>query len=159
MNIIYRKTKLADIELLVKLRLDFIKDEGIEMTSDETDSFIITCRNYFEKAIENKSFIAIVAENNGKAISTAFMTLSERPPRKPFIPCLSGTIYNVFTHEKYRRQGVATNILKLIIEEARNNGAEFIDLLATQDGKSVYEKLGFWSIDMTSMRKELGCEK
>ena len=156
MNITYRKATSVDIELLIKLRLDFIKDEGIELTSDETDNFIITCKNYFTKAIENKSFIAVVAKNNGETISTAFMTLSERPPRKPFIPCLGGTIYNVFTYDKYRRQGVATNILKLIIEEAKNNGAGFIDLIATQDGKSVYEKLGFWSIDMTSMRKELG---
>ena len=156
MNITYRKTTLADIELLVKLRLDFIKDEGIGLTSDETDSFIITCRNYFAKAIENKSFIAFVAENNGETISAAFMTLSERPPRKPFIPCLGGTIYNVFTYGQYRRQGIATNVLELIIEEAKNNGAGFIDLLATQNGKSVYEKLGFWSINLTSMRKELG---
>lgn len=156
MNITYRKMTLADIELLVKLRLDFIKDEGVEMTSDETDSFIITCRNYFERAIKNNSFVAFIAENNGETISTAFMTLSERPPRKPFIPCLGGTIYNVFTYGKYRRQGIATNVLKLIIEEAKNNGVGFIDLLATQDGKAVYEKLGFWSIDMTSMRKELG---
>ena len=159
MSITYRNTTLADIELLVKLRIDFIKDEGIELSSVETDNFIMTCRNYFEKAIENKSFIAVVAENNGEVISTAFMTLSERPPRKPFMPCLGGTIYNVFTYNQYRRQGIATNVLKLIIEEAKNNGAGFIDLLATGDGKSVYEKLGFWSIDMTSMRKELGYEK
>ena len=131
MNITYRNTTLADIKLLVKLRLDFIKDEGIEMALDETDNFIMTCRNYFEKAIENRSFIAVVAENNGEAISTVFMTLSERPPRKPFISCLGGTIYNVFTYDQYRRKGIATNVLKLIIEDAKNNGVGFIDLLAT----------------------------
>lgn len=155
MNITYRKATLADIKLLVKLRLDFTKDEGVEKTSDETDVFIIRLKEYFEKAIKNKSFIAFIAENHGGAISTAFMTLSERPPRKAFMPCLGGTIYNVFTYDKYRRQGIATNMLNLLLEEAKCNGAGFIDLLATQDGKPVYEKLGFWSIDMTSMRKEL----
>ena len=155
MSITYRKTTSDDVELLVELRLDFIKDEGIEMTSDETDNFIITCKRYFEKAIKDNSFIAFVAEKNGEAISAAFMALSERPPRKPFVPCLGGTIHNVFTYEKYRRQGIATNVLKLIIEEAKNTGAGFIDLLATEDGKSVYEKLGFLSINITYMRKEL----
>ena len=156
MKITYRKTALLDIELLVKLRLDFMKDEGVEMTMDETNSFIMKCRSYFEKAIKSNSFIAVIAEMDGEVISTAFMVLSERPPRKAFMPYLGGTIYNVFTYEKYRRQGIATNVLKMLLEEAKSNGAGFIDLLATGEGKFVYEKLGFWSIDMTTMRKELG---
>ena len=155
MNITYRKATLLDIELLIKLRLDFTNDEGVDMTSDEMDDFVLKLREYFEKSIKNKSFIAFIAEKDGEAISTAFMSLSERPPRKAFIPCLGGTIHNVLTYEKYRRQGIATNVLKLILEEAKNNGAGFIDLMATGDGKPVYEKLGFWSIDMSSMRKEL----
>lgn len=37
MNITYGKTTLTDIELPVKFRLDFAKDEGVEMTSDESN--------------------------------------------------------------------------------------------------------------------------
>lgn len=41
MNITYRKATLLDIELLIKLRLDFTNDEGVDMTSDEMDDFVL----------------------------------------------------------------------------------------------------------------------
>jgi len=155
LNVTYRKAAAADAHLLTRLRLDILKDEGVEMSAEEADGFCSASESYFIKAIQNNSFIAFIAEFNGEAVSTAFMTLSERPPRKPQVPSLYGRIHSVFTYASYRGMGLATRVLTLMIEEAKNRGAGNIDLLATKDGESVYKKLGFFPINLTSMRLEL----
>ncbi|MCL2518079.1 MAG: GNAT family N-acetyltransferase [Oscillospiraceae bacterium] len=153
MNI--RKLTIDDLDLLIKLRIDFLLDEKIEFTSQEIEDIKIKCKEYFISAFNTNNFIAFVAEIDGEAISTAFMSFSERPPRKAFLPYRYGTIYNVLTYEPHRRKGIATKVLIALLGEAKAMGISIVDLLATEDGKKLYEKLDFWSINYTPMRTEL----
>lgn len=105
--------------------------------------------------MKSNRFLAFVAESDNETLSTAFLTISERPPRKPFMPFLVGTIYNVLTYEKHRRKGIATKVLTALLDEAKSTGVCTVDLWATTDGEELYKKLGFWSINLTPMRKEI----
>lgn len=40
-------------------------------------------------------------------------------------------------------EGIANNILKLLVEDARSRGIHAISLEATQMGRPLYEKFGF----------------
>jgi GNAT superfamily N-acetyltransferase len=154
-QMIIRKLAIDDMDLLVQLRIDFLLDEKIEFTQHELEIIKTKCKDFFISAYKTDSFIAFVAEENGTVLSTAFMTLTERPPRKAFIPYRIGTVYNVLTYEHYRRKGIATKVLDALLDEAKLNGISTIDLWATTDGEKLYNNLGFWSINLTPMRKEL----
>ena len=52
-------------------------------------------------------------------------------------------IGNMFTLTDYRKQGIATKILSLLVEEAETLGCERILLNPTDMGKPVYGKYGF----------------
>ena len=52
-------------------------------------------------------------------------------------------ILNVYTHQDYRRQGIATRMMNMLVEECRRRSITEIDLDASPVGKPVYEKLGF----------------
>jgi GNAT superfamily N-acetyltransferase len=54
-----------------------------------------------------------------------------------------GTIVNVFTEPQWRRGGIASRLVKEIIAWSKNEGLDRLLLHASDDGRSVYERLGF----------------
>jgi len=152
---IIRKLTTDDLDLLIKLRLDFTLDEGVEFTGGELEDMKARCRDFFLSAMQSDTFVAFAAESNGEILSAAFLTISARPPRRAHQPYLAGTIYNVLTYESHRRKGIATQVLTALLEEAKSVGISSVDLWATEDRQKLYEKLGFYSISCTPMRKEL----
>ncbi len=52
-------------------------------------------------------------------------------------------IMNVYMRDEYRKQGIAGQMLNVILEEARERGVTYVDLDATDMGKRLYESLGF----------------
>ena len=52
-------------------------------------------------------------------------------------------IMNMYTNEKYRRQGIAYKTLDLLIQDAKSKGITMISLEATDMGRPLYEKYGF----------------
>ena len=146
-NINIRKADKSDIELLIQMRLDYLTEDGGKLTPDEENKTVEQLRGYFPKHVDNPDnpdFIAALGEVNGKIVATAFLVISERPanPRN-FITGKTASILNVFTYPEYRRQGIATKLLELLIDEAKKANVSFIELTATAMGKPVYEKLGF----------------
>ena len=141
---IIRKAVKSDIETLIKLRIDYLTEDGGELTADEKSKTVEKLHEYFSKHIESEDFFAALAEVDGKTAAVAFMVIQEKPinPRY-FITGKTAVLLNVLTYSEYRRQGIATKLLELLIEEAKREDASFIELSATSMGKSVYEKLGF----------------
>lgn len=52
-------------------------------------------------------------------------------------------IMNVYTRNNYRRQGIAFQMMKILIEEAEQKVVTEISLDATESGRPLYEKCGF----------------
>jgi len=48
-----------------------------------------------------------------------------------------------FSYPEYRKMGYATNTMNLLIDEAKKQDASYIELSASDLGKSLYKKLGF----------------
>ena len=142
-----RKATKEDIDILIKLRIAYLTEDGGNLTPDEESKTTKQLREYFLKHLDNPNssdFIAALAEVDGKIAATAFLIISERPVNPRYFPTgKMGMLINVLTYPEYRRQGIATKLLELLIEEAKNENASFIELSATPMGKSVYEKLGF----------------
>jgi len=75
-GILFRKADIADIPRLVELRLQQLQEEGAGPTIDL--STVLT--GYFEKNIQNGSFISWLAVYEGNIIATSGMTIIQRPP-------------------------------------------------------------------------------
>jgi len=149
-----RKATVADIDLLIKLRIDYLLEENKVQSLQDAEDIEKKLHDYFEKWIPNGNFIAFLAGDGGDIYSAAFLSIVERPPRTA-ASYLVGTVYNVFTYPPYRRKGIATKVMRVLLEEAKLLGVVSVDLLATEDGKPLYEKLGFQIADYTSMRIKL----
>ena len=143
MNVTYRKATSADIEILIKLRLDYLADDkGRNLTDSEAAAISAQLRDYIPREVGNK-FVAYLAEVDGAVVSTVYLAISEKPANTSFITGKTATVLNVFTYPEYRRGGIATHLLEMMIEDAKTMKISYIDLSASEAGKLLYEKLGF----------------
>jgi len=142
MDITYRKATPKDIDTLIKLRLDYLTTDRGNLSREETEAIVTQLKDYFPRQLNN-SFIAFFAEHNGETISTVYMVVSEIPANPSFITGKTATILNVFTYPDYRRKGIATKLLTMMIGEAKAMNISYLELSATASGKPLYEKLGF----------------
>ena len=74
-----RKMVKEDIDLLIKIRMDYLFAEKGVSSSEEVQDIRTKLEEYFTQHL-NKGFIAIIAENENEVLATAFMSIVERPP-------------------------------------------------------------------------------
>ena len=149
-----RQATIADRNILIQLRLDFLQAERGQLTDAEETSAREQMAAYFTRHL-GTDFVAFLADIDGRAVSTVFLVITERPASPMFATGRIGTLLNVFTYPEYRRQGISTDLLQQAIREARRLGVSSIELSATPDGKPVYEKLGFTEAKYPHMRLPL----
>jgi len=154
-KLIYRKLGNNDMDLFIKLRLDFINEFHKNIDETEKDKLKTSLKDYFERHINADDFIGLVCEYNGAVISAAYLIIGEWPANRTFINGKIATLLNVYTYPEYRKNGIAANLINKIIEEAKKQNISIINLLATQDGENVYKKLGFVETEDKSMRLKL----
>ncbi|MBU3113666.1 GNAT family N-acetyltransferase [Clostridium lacusfryxellense] len=150
-----RKTFKEDIDLLIKIRMEYLFAEKGVSSSEEVQDIRTKLEEYFTQHL-NKGFIAIIAENENEVVlATAFMSIVERPPLIAFSSYLVGTVYNVFTYPQYRGKGIATKVMTELLSESKLLGVAAVDLMSTEKGKPLYGTLGFRVSNYTSMNKFL----
>jgi len=153
MNI--RKLTLSDIDILIRLRMDYIAEDMGSPSESEKDAIISQLRAYFRKHIPEDTFFAFVAEQNGDVLASAFLAISEKPANPAFTTGRVGTLMNVLTYPAYRNTGIATQLIECVISEAKRLNVSLIELSSTGMGSHLYEKLGFEPSGYKTMRMKL----
>lgn len=139
----YRKASINDLDLLVKTRLEVLRaanglDSTVDLSKVEGESYL-----YYRNALENGCHTAyLVFDGNlfigagGISYYTVMPTFHNPSGKKAYI-------MNMYTKSDYRRKGIATKMLDLLIQDANEHGVTVISLEATDMGRKLYEKYGF----------------
>ena len=135
-----RKAVSEDIPKIFDNRIRFVSDFSKSELSAE---FIENTLNYLKENIGRDDFLAWLAFDNDEIKSIVVMSIYKVLPTVTNISGKHGLILNVWTHEDYRRQGLAYMLLKNIISQAKTKGVDRVSLKATDMGRLVYEKIGF----------------
>ena len=130
-----REITLDDIDLLVRLRFDFINMIGVELSDEQEAALKKQLNEYYRKHISLGDFVAFLAVGEEEVMAAAFMVINERPAGGAFITGITGTLLNVITYPAYRKKGYATLLIEALIQRARELNVTAIDLNATQMGK------------------------
>ena len=96
-------------------------------------------RKTFEKELQNKLSVYVVAEEDEKVIGYAGL----------WNICGEADIMNVGVHRDFRRRGVAYEMIKYLIELAEEDGAFAVNLEVRKSNsaaRALYKKLGFYEI-------------
>ena len=141
-NVIFDMAVKDDISELVRLRIEYIIDDFGSISEYERQCLEEQLPGYFDRRL-GKELIAFVARAEGRLIATAYLLIIEKPANPSFLNGLDGEVLSVYTETEYRGKGICTQLMKNLIEYARENKLCRIDLKATDEGYPVYKKAGF----------------
>lgn len=143
-KIIYRKTTKADMKILMKLRLEMLREvNGLSGEYEYDENFIFESRRYFESGEQT----TVIASDGETLVGYASLSYTWIMPTFSHPTGNRAHLMNVYTRADYRRRGISKKMVEILIDEAKENGVTEISLDATEMGRPLYESLGFKASD------------
>ena len=139
MNVTYRKLTENDLETFAGMRIAQLREEG---AAEEID-LVPALMDYYHRHMADGTFVSWLAVDREKMIGTSGMSFVEKPP---YFSCPSGKIgllSSMYTDPDYRRRGIAKELLRRVVEEARNYGCGAVQITASDMGVLLYTDFGF----------------
>jgi GNAT superfamily N-acetyltransferase len=88
-------------------------------------------------------FMAWMADLDGRPVASAGLLWFPHPPGPTNPAGLEAYILNVYTRPEARRLGLARALMERLVAEARRAGVRRIWLRASDEGRPLYESMGF----------------
>jgi GNAT superfamily N-acetyltransferase len=144
----FRKATLDDLDLLVQLRHDFVTSFN-HPVSDQGQVALNNYREFLQDVMTNATFVQWLAESDGEVVAYGSVNFYRLPPTRRRINGREAYIGNMFTCPNYRRKGLGSKILLLLVDEAQAANCTSVALNASEEGRALYEKFGFQCDDDT----------
>jgi ribosomal protein S18 acetylase RimI-like enzyme len=143
MSIVYKKAGLDQLDLLVSTRVEVLRaanrlNDDVDMSGVERQS-----REYYAKALADGTHTAYLAFDGDEFVGAGGVSYYRVMPTYHNPTGWKAYIMNMYVRPDYRRRGVATHMLDLLVADARSRGIDCITLEATDMGRPLYEKYGF----------------
>ena len=138
-----RLVTIDDVDELVRLRLDFLKEVGSVKSGVVVGGLGAAMRDYFVRKLPSGEFLAWVAESEGAIVATSGVTIFERPPNGGNVAGLEAYLSNMYTLPAWRGRGLGTALVAAAVAHLKATRVRRVWLHATEQGRSVYAKAGF----------------
>lgn len=139
MNITYRKLEENDLDIFINMRITQLREEG----ATEDIDLVPSLKDYYNRHMGDGTFVSWLALDGDKIIGTSGMSFVEKPP---YYGCPNGRIgllSSMFTNPDYRRCGIGKELLRRVVEEAREYGCGAVHITASDMGVKLYTAFGF----------------
>ena len=139
MEITYRKLTDKDLEPFIRMRITQLREEG----ATEDLDLVPALQDYYSRHLADGTFVSWLALDGGRIIGTSGMSFVEKPP---YFGCPTGRIgllSSMYTDPDYRRRGIAKELLRRVVEEAREYGCGCVQITASDMGVLLYTDFGF----------------
>jgi len=139
-----RPAGVPDIVALVALRRFMFEAMG-HQDQAALDRMAEASTRYMEQALPAGDFRAWVAEAGpeGPVIAGGGLVIHCMPPTMRNLAGRAGYIMNLVTLPAWQRRGIATAILRTILDALRAEGVPAASLHASAAGRPLYEREGF----------------
>ena len=132
-----------DLEIIVRHRRGMFFDMGHQderALAEMSEKF----RGWLRRKMEAGEYLAWFATGaEGAVMAGAGLWLMDWPPHMVGGGKWRGNIVNVYTERDFRRQGLARELMKVVMDWCEENGLGTVVLHASAEGKALYESLGF----------------
>lgn len=139
MNIQYKKLTEKELDTFIEMRICQLREEGATEDLDLKSAL----RDYYNRHMEDGTFISWLAVDGDKIVGTSGMSFIEKPP---YFGCPNGKIgllSSMFTSNDYRRRGIAKELLSRVVNEAKEYGCSSVQITASDMGVLLYTDFGF----------------
>ena len=137
-----RVATTTDIPEILRQRRAMYEDMEYRDT-DALAAMVSLSAGYLAKALSGGSFRAWLASSGDRVVAGGAVIISPWPAHPYDLECRRATILNVYAYLDYRRRGIARRLMQTMIEWCRREGFARVNLHASEDGRHLYESLGF----------------
>jgi GNAT superfamily N-acetyltransferase len=142
LNLQIREGTLADIPEILRQRRRMYEDMRYTDTAALRAMLELT-DDYLRKALAQGTCRSWLACVDGRPIGGGAVVITPWPAHPYDLECRRATILNVYTDPEYRRRSVARRLMQAMIEWCRGEGFARVTLHASEEGRHLYESLGF----------------
>lgn len=144
-KIVYRKLTEAELEIFINMRIAQLTEEytNTGRSVPEGVDLKTALRDYYQRHMEEGTFVSWLAMDGDKIIGTSGMSFVEKPP---YFTCPTGRLgllSSMYTDPRYRRKGIAKELLHRVVEESRAYGCGSVHITASDMGVKLYTAYGF----------------
>ncbi|WP_429158472.1 GNAT family N-acetyltransferase [Aeromonas media] len=140
-----REALAADIPALVHLRMALFCEVGELARPDEDPALWQATLIYFTRAQQEGSARSWLVEVDGEAVACGTLALFVRPPYPGNLAGREAYLLNMYTRPAWRKRGMASILLDAMAAHAREQRLGKLWLHASDQGRPLYERLGFVS--------------
>ena len=140
MEISYQRLGVDDTDQIAFLRWKMLEElSGVVLPQER----VAQIQESIINNLEHGHCLAMGAFNEDRMIATAMICFYYGLPDEDFASGLGGVLCNVYTLPEYRGKGIMTNLLSVMIQQAKADSVQEIILTAEEEAVPLYEKLGF----------------
>jgi GNAT superfamily N-acetyltransferase len=137
-----RRASTDDINTLVAHRRSMFADMGYQ-DEKALDSMATKCHTWLLARMNRGEYVAWLATAPDQSIAAGTgLWLMDWPPHM-IGAGPRGNILNVYAEAKFRRRGLAAELMKTAMQWCRSNGVDVVVLHASPEGRRLYESMGF----------------
>jgi GNAT superfamily N-acetyltransferase len=147
-----RRVTTADLAIVARHRAEMFTDMGT-LPASLYATLVERSIAHLEKAVPSGEYVGWLVTPEGRpqeVLAGAGVLLRRVPPhpsRAPGEPALAegrqALVINVFTEAPWRRRGLALLLMEHLLAWCGERGVETVVLHASDDGRPLYERLGF----------------
>lgn len=142
MEINYKSATYENIDDIIELRLIYFNESDENFDKKTAEKLKVSMNNYLNTHLNKDCFVEL-AYDNGKVVSVLALNVIEKIPTQQYVNGKFGEIYGVYTRVEYRRHGIASTLMKRILEEIKDKELSLIKLNASELGRGIYKNFGF----------------
>lgn len=131
---------LYDLNLLLEWRREVI----LNVFGVNPDPQLMKANeSYYQRHLADGSHIPFIASFNGIEAGCGSICLTEELPSPDNPTGRCAYLMNIYVRENFRQHGVGHAIVMRLVEEAKKRDCNKIYLETTDEGRPIYESLGF----------------
>lgn len=132
-----------DLDIVLYHRRQMFLEMGYS-DDDQMAASQHTSREFFSRALDQGTYKPWFAETDaGRVVAGGGIVLTIRASTPVHPELQRAEILNVYTEPAFRRKGLASQLMVIMIDWCRTKGFSFVALHASAAGRPLYESLGF----------------
>jgi GNAT superfamily N-acetyltransferase len=137
-----RQATQEDAAELARLRWDFSPDE-VTASRQSFAEFHLGFSDFWQRALESGTWTVWVAESEERLIANIYVQIIHKVPRPGRFGNRYGYVTNVYAEPEVRGRGIGSQLLKSVIQWAREERLEFLIVWPSEESVAYYERAGF----------------
>ena len=138
-----RRATVEDAPVIARHRAAMFRDMG-DASGDDVARIESASIFFLRQMMSERRFLGWLAERQGEVVAGGGLVVSQLLPRPGAVDGgAQALILNVYCEPEHRRRGLARALMAAMLEWCKRERIAKVVLHASQDGRPLYESLGF----------------